>query len=74
MARAALKIVPRSGSYSEEGCFWDSDDSEFHTLHYVIPYPESFRPQLPDYFIQKFTAPDDAVLDPFCGRGTTALQ
>jgi len=33
-----------------------------------------FPPSIPHYFIEKFTQPGDAVLDPFSGRGTTALQ
>ena len=33
-----------------------------------------FPPQLPHYFISKFTKPGDVVLDPFSGRGTTAVQ
>jgi site-specific DNA-methyltransferase (adenine-specific) len=33
-----------------------------------------FPPQLPHYFIQRFTKPGDVVLDPFCGRGTTPVQ
>ncbi|MFP4379363.1 MAG: DNA methyltransferase [Candidatus Sumerlaeia bacterium] len=33
-----------------------------------------FPPRLPHYFIQKFTEKGDVVLDPFSGRGTTALQ
>ena len=33
-----------------------------------------FPPSIPHYFIQKFTQPGDVVLDPFSGRGTTALQ
>lgn len=33
-----------------------------------------FPPQLPHYFISRFTADGDTVLDPFCGRGTTPVQ
>jgi hypothetical protein len=33
-------------------------------------FPESF----PAYWIERLTEPGDAVLDPFCGRGTTPLQ
>jgi hypothetical protein len=29
---------------------------------------------LPRYFIEQFSAPGDVVLDPFSGRGTTALE
>jgi site-specific DNA-methyltransferase (adenine-specific) len=33
-----------------------------------------FPPQLPHYFITRFTEPGDIVLDPFSGRGTTPVQ
>jgi len=33
-----------------------------------------FPPALPHYFIRRFTKPGDIVLDPFSGRGTTALE
>ena len=33
-----------------------------------------FPPALPHYFIRKFTTPNDIILDPFSGRGTTALE
>jgi len=33
-----------------------------------------FPPSLPHYFIRRFTEPGDIVLDPFSGRGTTAVE
>ena len=42
--------------------------------HYTCSYMAMFPPQLPHYFISKFTKPGDVVLDPFSGRGTTAVQ
>ena len=33
-----------------------------------------FPPALPHYFIRRFTEQGDTVLDPFSGRGTTALE
>ena len=42
--------------------------------HYTCSYMAMFPPQLPHYFISKFTEPGDIVLDPFSGRGTTAVQ
>lgn len=40
----------------------------------MCSYMGMFPPRLPHYFIQKFTERGDVVLDPFSGRGTTALQ
>ena len=42
--------------------------------HHTCSYMAMFPPQLPHYFIQRFTEPGDIVLDPFCGRGTTPVQ
>lgn len=45
-----------------------------HSLHYAVSYRASFKPELPDFFIQRHTKPGDVVFDPFSGRGTTVLQ
>lgn len=45
-----------------------------HSLHYIGPYSGSFPPELVHYFLYKYTSPNEHVLDPFSGRGTTGLQ
>jgi SAM-dependent methyltransferase len=45
-----------------------------HSLHYAVSYRASFKPELPDYCIRHYSYQGDIVADPFCGRGTTALQ
>ena len=42
--------------------------------HYTCSYMAMFPPQLPHYFISRFTKPGDVVLDPFSGRGTVPIQ
>jgi hypothetical protein len=42
--------------------------------HYTCSYMAMFPPALPHYFIRRFTELGDIVLDPFSGRGTTALE
>lgn len=42
--------------------------------HYTCSYMAMFPPELPHYFISKFTIKGDTVLDPFSGRGTTPVQ
>jgi site-specific DNA-methyltransferase (adenine-specific) len=42
--------------------------------HYMCTYMAMFPPELPHYFIQRFTKAGDTVLDPFSGRGTTAVE
>ena len=43
-------------------------------LNYMCTYMAMFPPELPHYFIERFTKPGDTVLDPFSGRGTTAVE
>jgi DNA methylase len=63
-----LSQVPRF-----TGEFWTAGQRQASSLH-EISYRACFKPQLPRYFISRFTQPGDAVYDPFSGRGTTALE
>ncbi len=45
-----------------------------HSLHGMASRSGSFPPALTDYFIQNFSNQGDTILDPFSGKGTTALQ
>jgi len=45
-----------------------------HSLHGMASRSGSFPPALASYFIENFSNPEDKVLDPFSGKGTTALQ
>lgn len=53
--------------------FWTSKQRQAHTLH-EISYRACFKPQLPKFFIEALTKPNDVVYDPFTGRGTTILE
>jgi hypothetical protein len=53
--------------------FWTSGQRQAHSIH-EISYRACFKPQLPQFFIERLTRPGDAVYDPFMGRGTTPLQ
>jgi len=53
--------------------FWTARQRLGHSLH-EISYRACFKPQLPEFFIEKYTMPGDLVADPFLGRGTTPLQ
>ena len=55
-----------------EGEFWTSGQRQGSNLH-EISYRACFKPQLPEFFINRFTKPGDLVYDPFAGRGTTAI-
>lgn len=45
-----------------------------HVMHSMCSYMGMFPAPLPRYFIEQFTEPGDLVVDPFSGRGTTALE
>ena len=53
--------------------FWTSKQRASHSLH-EVSYRACFKPQLPRFFIDRFTTPGDVVYDPFMGRGTTVLE
>ncbi len=53
---------------------WPQEPRAMHSLHYVMNYHASFRPELPNFFIRRYSQEGDVVLDPFSGRGTTALE
>ncbi len=55
------------------GSFWTSQQRQGHPLH-EISYRACFKPQLPSFFVERYSRRGDRVLDPFMGRGTTALQ
>ena len=53
--------------------FWTNKQRQGSSIH-EISYRACFKPQLPKYFIEKFTQEGDIVYDPFGGRGTTAIE
>lgn len=53
--------------------FWTSKQRAAHPLH-EISYRACFKPQLPKFFVERFTQPGDMVYDPFLGRGTTVIE
>ena len=55
------------------GEFWTSGQRQASSLH-EVSYRACFKPQLPHYFIRRFTKEADVVYDPFGGRGTTAVE
>jgi hypothetical protein len=53
--------------------FWTSKQRVASSLH-EVSYRACFKPQLPRFFIERFTSPGDLVYDPFMGRGTTVVE
>lgn len=70
-----LKVVERASFYKADVQLWSEDQkAELHSLHYSVTLPGMTRPEIPAYFIEKFSAKGDVVLDPFAGSGTTGLE
>ena len=55
------------------GSFWTARQRQGHSLH-EISYRACFKPQLPEFFIERLTEAGDLVSDPFMGRGTSLVQ
>ena len=56
-----------------ENEFWTAKQRQAHPLH-EVSYRACFKPQLPRFFIEAFTAAGARVYDPFAGRGTTLIE
>jgi len=79
----ALRSFSFDGSVTEEteqeglryfvNAFWTAAQRQAHSIH-EISYRACFKPQLPEFFIARLTAPGETVYDPFSGRGTSAMQ
>ena len=53
--------------------FWTNKQRQACSIH-EVSYRACFKPQLPKYFIDKYTKEGELVYDPFGGRGTTAIE
>ncbi|MGC8556983.1 MAG: DNA methyltransferase [Fervidicoccus sp.] len=51
----------------------DTKDTTYLT-HNFHPFPGKFIPQIPNFFIRKFSKEGQWVFDPFCGCGTTLVE
>lgn len=56
-----------------ENEFWTSKQRDGHSLH-EVSYRACYKSQLPGFFIERFCEANDAVYDPFMGRGTTLVE
>lgn len=53
--------------------FWTSVQRSESPIH-EVPYRASFKPSLPEFFIDMLSGTGDTVHDPFMGRGTVPVQ
>ncbi|MEA2547962.1 MAG: hypothetical protein QOE42_560 [Chloroflexota bacterium] len=65
---AALPLLPIAPEWKDQARLWGP------ALHPMCSYLASFPAALAHAFIARFSRRGDVVLDPFSGRGTTALQ
>jgi hypothetical protein len=72
-ATEAADGPPRSEVDTYTNSFWSPKQRGGHSLH-EVSYRACFKPELPRFFIDRLTRPDDVVYDPFVGRGTTCLE
>lgn len=63
------------GGTTSAGDLWHSVSPRWgHAMHAMCSYHGMFPAKVAHYFIQRYSLPGQLVLDPFSGRGTTALQ
>ncbi|WP_456846866.1 DNA methyltransferase, partial [Cellulomonas sp. P5_C6] len=63
------------GGTTSAGDLWHSVSPRWgHAMHSMCSYHGMFPAKVAHHFIQRHSKPGDLVLDPFSGRGTTALQ
>lgn len=75
MRKSNLKLVEGVQYYRKEvALFSDENTSGAHSLHQTISFSETTRPEVAQYVIERFSQPEDIVLDPFCGSGTVPLE
>ena len=55
------------------GNFWTNKQRCGNNIQ-EISYRACFKPQLPDFFLLRYSKKGDIVLDPFSGRGTTTIE
>lgn len=71
--QTSLALRDKTGIDRDEREFWTSRQRQASSLH-EISYRACFKPQLPRFFIERYTQPGDLVYDPFMGRGTTIIE
>jgi hypothetical protein len=69
------EIDSLDGGTTSSGPLWHAISPRWgHSMHTMCSYHGMFPARLANYFVQKYSKAGDVVLDPFSGRGTTALQ
>jgi hypothetical protein len=75
MRRTNLKLVESVIYYQDEAALWSEDGaSNSHSVHNLVTLPDASRAEFAQFFIDRYSSPNDVILDPFCGSGTVALE
>ncbi|MEJ5240577.1 MAG: DNA methyltransferase [Anaerolineales bacterium] len=64
----------RAGLHPELGFYNVPEHQRTKHVHRLHPYLGKFIPQLVEWFLARYFKPDDVILDPFMGSGTTLIQ
>jgi hypothetical protein len=72
-AAAKKEVIDRSTAPRTVGEFWTAKQRQASSLQ-EISYRACFKPQLPRYFIERYSKEGDIIYDPFMGRGTTIIE
>ena len=70
---AKKEVFDGSAAPRTVGEFWTAKQRQASSLH-EISYRACFKPQLPLYFIERYSKEGDTIYDPFMGRGTTIIE
>ena len=70
---AKKEVIDGSTTPRTVGEFWTAKQRQASSLH-EISYRACFKPQLPRYFIERYSNEGDTIYDPFMGRGTTIIE
>ncbi len=63
-----------AGLHPELGFYGLAERERTKHVHRLHPYLGKFIPQLVEWFLSRYFQPDDLILDPFMGSGTTLIQ
>lgn len=74
LANQGLEKHHHAGLHPELGFHHVPEYQRTKHVHRLHPYLGKFIPQLVEWFLSRYFKPDDIILDPFMGSGTTLVQ
>ena len=74
LAQQGLEKHYHAGLRAELGFHDVPEHERTKHVHRLHPYLGKFIPQLVEWFLARYFKPDDVILDPFMGSGTTLVQ